>query len=110
MIRYFSALILSALIWAPKKFLLFFDRWVMSVEHKRWCRITMPLIRKVFPILSVKDFVEVQPMSEPSGQVFYFDFKRSAPTKDKIIRDGEIIIDQQYYDNYRKQTLPQIYP
>ena len=40
-----------------------------------WAKATLPLIKRVFPTMAAKDFVAVQPMSQPSGLVFYLDFK-----------------------------------
>ena len=37
------------------------------------------LLNRVFPTLFAKDFVSVQPMSNPSGLTFYMDFKYSLP-------------------------------
>lgn len=42
---------------------------------KSWS-VTLPIIRKVFTPLNVKEFVSVQPTNVPSGQVFYLDFKK----------------------------------
>lgn len=43
---------------------------------QRKCRplFRLPLIRRVFPEFNAKEFVSVQPMSKPSGLVFYADF------------------------------------
>ena len=38
-------------------------------------KFAFPVIRQVFPDLCLKDLVSVQPMSLPSGTVFYMDFK-----------------------------------
>ena len=40
-----------------------------------WAGIALPLVRKVFGQISAKEFVSVQPMSLPSGLVFYLDFQ-----------------------------------
>lgn len=42
---------------------------------EQWAGIALPLVRKVFGMISSKDFVSVQPMNLPSGLVFYLDFK-----------------------------------
>ena len=42
---------------------------------EQWAGVALPLVRKVFAQISAKDFVSVQPMSLPSGLVFYLDFK-----------------------------------
>lgn len=40
-----------------------------------WAGIALPLVRRVFAEIVAKDFVSVQPMSMPSGLVFYLDFQ-----------------------------------
>ena len=42
---------------------------------EQWAGVALPLVRKVFAQISAQDFVSVQPMSLPSGLVFYLDFK-----------------------------------
>ena len=42
---------------------------------EQWAGVALPLVRKVFAQIVAKDFVSVQPMSLPSGLVFYLDFK-----------------------------------
>ena len=42
---------------------------------EQWAGVALPLVRKVFSQIVAKDFVSVQPMSLPSGLVFYLDFK-----------------------------------
>jgi len=42
---------------------------------ENWAGITLPLVRRVFAEIVAKDFVSVQPMSMPSGLVFYLDFQ-----------------------------------
>lgn len=44
-------------------------------QGEQWAGIALPLVRKVFGMISAKDFVSVQPMNLPSGLVFYLDFK-----------------------------------
>jgi hypothetical protein len=36
--------------------------------------VAMPLVRKVFNRLIAMDLVSVQPMSQPTGKIFYLDF------------------------------------
>ncbi len=36
----------------------------------------LPVVRKVFPSLVVKDLVSVQPMTDPSGYISYIDFSK----------------------------------
>ena len=43
--------------------------------QEAWTGVALPLVRKVFGEIASKEFVSVQPMSLPSGLVFYLDFK-----------------------------------
>ena len=42
---------------------------------EQWSGVALPLVRKVFGQIASKDFVSVQPMTLPSGLVFYINFK-----------------------------------
>lgn len=42
---------------------------------EEWSGIALPLIRRIFAEISSKEFVSVQPMSMPSGLVFWLDIK-----------------------------------
>ena len=42
---------------------------------ENWAGIALPLVRRVFAEIVAKEFVSVQPMSMPSGLVFYLDFQ-----------------------------------
>ena len=42
---------------------------------ENWAGVALPLVRRVFGEIVAKDFVSVQPMSLPSGLVFYLDFQ-----------------------------------
>jgi len=44
-------------------------------QGEQWAGIALPLVRKVFGQIVAKDFVSVQPMSLPSGLVFFLDFQ-----------------------------------
>jgi hypothetical protein len=44
-------------------------------QGEQWAGVALPLVRKVFSQIVAQDFVSVQPMSLPSGLVFYLDFK-----------------------------------
>jgi len=44
-------------------------------QGENWAGVALPLVRKVFAQIVAQDFVSVQPMSLPSGLVFYLDFK-----------------------------------
>ena len=42
---------------------------------EQWAGVALPLVRKVFGQIAAKDFVSVQPMSLPSGLVFFLDYQ-----------------------------------
>jgi hypothetical protein len=42
---------------------------------ENWAGVALPLVRRIFGEIVGKEFVSVQPMSLPSGLVFYLDFK-----------------------------------
>jgi hypothetical protein len=42
---------------------------------EQWAGVALPLVRKVFADISSKEFVSVQPMTLPSGLVFFLEFK-----------------------------------
>jgi hypothetical protein len=44
-------------------------------QGEQWAGVALPLVRKVFAQISTKDFVSVQPMTLPSGLIFFLDFK-----------------------------------
>ena len=44
-------------------------------QSENWAGIALPLVRKVFAQIVAKEFVSVQPMSMPSGLVFFLDFQ-----------------------------------
>ena len=44
-------------------------------QGEQWAGIALPMVRKVFGQIAAKDFVSVQPMSLPSGLVFFLDFQ-----------------------------------
>ena len=46
-----------------------------AAGSEEWSGVALPLVRRVFSEIAAKDFVSVQPMSLPSGLVFYLDFK-----------------------------------
>ena len=41
----------------------------------QWAGVALPMIRKIFGQVVAKEFVSVQPMSMPSGLIFYLDFQ-----------------------------------
>ena len=54
---------------------------------ENWAGVALPLVRKVFAQIVAQDFVSVQPMSLPSGLVFYLDFKYGDDSGNK--QDGD---------------------
>ena len=54
---------------------------------ENWAGVALPLVRKVFAQIVAQDFVSVQPMSLPSGLVFYLDFKYGDASGNK--QDGD---------------------
>ena len=50
-------------------------------QGEQWAGIALPLVRKVFGMISAKDFVSVQPMNLPSGLVFFLAFKSGTAQK-----------------------------
>jgi len=41
----------------------------------QWAGVALPMVRKIFGQVVAKEFVSVQPMSMPSGLIFYLDFQ-----------------------------------
>ena len=46
-----------------------------GANSEEWSSVALPLVRRIFAEISAKEFVSIQPMSLPSGLVFYLDFK-----------------------------------
>lgn len=46
-------------------------------------RISIPLVRRIYPQLIVEKLVAVQPMKEPAGLSFYLNYKYSSSKKQK---------------------------
>jgi hypothetical protein len=46
-----------------------------TAGSEEWSGVALPLVRKVFGEIAAKNFVSVQPLSLPSGLVFYVDFQ-----------------------------------
>lgn len=46
-------------------------------KFKKTTGLVSPVIKRMFPTITAKDFVNVQPMNQPSGLVFYMDYKYS---------------------------------
>jgi hypothetical protein len=61
------------------------DRILFPKPKFNFEKITFPAIGRCFPVLCAKDLVSVQPMSGPSGKVFYMDFVHEENKKNKIV-------------------------
>lgn len=65
-----------------------FEDVVTTANYPAFTTFAFPLIRRVFPRLIANELVSVQPMSQPTGKVFYFDIEYSAtgspPTNDRV--------------------------
>lgn len=44
-------------------------------QGEQWAGVALPLVRKVFAEISAKEFLSVQPMTLPTGLVFFLEFK-----------------------------------
>jgi Major capsid protein Gp23 len=55
-----------------------FEDVVTTANYPAFTTFSFPLIRRVFPRLITNELVSVQPMSQPTGKVFYFDIEYSA--------------------------------
>ncbi len=55
---------------------------------EQWSGIALPLVRKVFGQIAAKDFVSVQPMSLPSGLVFFLDFQYGTAKSGSVFNVG----------------------
>ena len=58
-------------------------------QSENWAGIALPLVRKVFAQIAAKEFVSVQPMSMPSGLVFFLDFQYGT-SKDPFTVGGSL--------------------
>ena len=52
-------------------------------EIKSFASIAMPLVRRTYSPLLASEFVSVQPMNVPSGEVFYMDYHYGDKPKPK---------------------------
>lgn len=68
----------------------------LSTDASTFVRIQMPLIRKVYPSMISREFVSVQPMSQPTTMLFYYDIVRGA---DGSSLSQEIHDQRTYADN-----------
>lgn len=52
---------------------------------------TFPALKRVYPSLLISDLVSVQPMSKPSGLIFYTDFVYDDTPEQKLIKEKQKI-------------------
>jgi len=67
--------------------------------------VAFPIVRRVFAGLIANDLVSVQPMSLPSGLVFFMDFKHGNDlglSDDKVITSGESVYGDRVGEEIRK--------
>lgn len=69
------------------------SRTQTTANKESWSDIALPLVRRTFGKVVAQDLMSVQPMSMPSGLVFWLDFKfgTDKPTNESIYTDGDII-------------------
>ncbi len=74
---------------------------------EQWAGIALPLVRKVFGQIAAKDFVSVQPMSLPSGLVFFLDFQYGTEKSgSKFNVGGDVFGDGSLYGVSDTTTAP----
>ena len=74
---------------------------------EQWSGIALPLVRKVFGQIAAKDFVSVQPMSLPSGLVFFLDFQYgTAKSGSKFNVGGDVFGNGSMYGVTDTATAP----
>ena len=74
---------------------------------EQWSGIALPLVRKVFGQIAAKDFVSVQPMSLPSGLVFFLDFQYgTAKSGSKFAVGGDVFGSGSMYGATNTSTAP----
>ncbi|MCK9430390.1 MAG: hypothetical protein M0R17_10350 [Candidatus Omnitrophica bacterium] len=69
-------------------------------SKEEWSGVALPLVRRIFAEIAAKDFVSVQPMSLPSGLVFYLDLKYGTNQPYGFQGVGESSTDWQYNSIY----------
>lgn len=75
---------------------------------EQWAGVALPLVRKVFAEISAKEFMSVQPMSLPSGLVFFLEFKYGTqePTINSLVGSRFNPGDSLYGTTNLKDTSP----
>lgn len=69
------------------------SRTQTSPEHEGWSDIALPLVRRTLGKVVSQDLLSVQPMSMPSGLIFwlYFEYGNAKPENNNIYDSGESI-------------------
>lgn len=69
------------------------SRTQTTANKEGWSDIALPLVRRTFGKVVAQDLMSVQPMSMPSGLVFWlqFEFGTSKPTNENIYESGDIL-------------------
>jgi len=78
-------------------------------QGEQWAGIALPMVRKVFGQIAAKDFVSVQPMSLPSGLVFFLDFQYGggkAVNSGKFGTGGDVFGNGSLYGKTDTATAP----
>ena len=60
-----------------------------SANSQAWSGVALPLVRKLLADIPSKQFMSIQPLDRPVGQVFYLDFKYGT-TKEPFEKGGSI--------------------
>jgi len=59
-----------------------YGKWIFQKKTKEsYGTFALPLVRQVFPQIIAKDFVEIQPMSKPTGTIYYTGHKKPKKSK-----------------------------
>ncbi len=61
-----------------------------GANSEEWSGVALPLVRRVFMDIVAKNFVSIQTMNQPSGLVFYLDFKFGSTAKDGGVFSGDV--------------------
>ena len=64
-----------------------------SGDMRGFTNIAFPIVRRVFGGLIANDLVSIQPMSLPSGLLFYLDYTRGTAVGDAAVGDGKTYAD-----------------
>lgn len=71
--RVCTEILLDNQIKASKRPKSMFEDAITTTQSPAFTTFSLPIIRRVFPNLIAQNLVSVQPMSQPTGKIFYFD-------------------------------------